>query len=63
MPKCCFPPAFMSADFFYHQVEKSFKQTGKVLDFEDFKKCVKKSNSARVEMIEMSPNDFYDFID
>ncbi|KAH1019592.1 hypothetical protein HUJ04_009385, partial [Dendroctonus ponderosae] len=28
---------FMSADSFHHQVEKSLKQTGKVLDFEDFK--------------------------
>ncbi|XP_050293662.1 uncharacterized protein LOC126734169 [Anthonomus grandis grandis] len=50
---------FMSADSFHHQVEKSLKQTGKVLDFDDFKK----SNSSRVEVFEMNLNDFYDFAD
>nr|CAH7722524.1 unnamed protein product [Callosobruchus chinensis] len=38
---------FMSADSFHHQVEKSLKQTGKVLDFEDFMMCVKKSNNSK----------------
>lgn len=54
---------FMSADSFHHQVEKSLKQTGKVLDFEDFKLCVKKSNNSRVEVIVMNLNNFYDFKD
>lgn len=54
---------FMSADSFHHQVEKSLKQTGKVLDFDDFKLCVKKSNSSKVEVFEMNLNDFFDFAD
>lgn len=54
---------FMSADSFHHQVEKSLKQTGKVLDFEDFLLCVRKSNSSRVEVIEMKLDDFHDFCD
>lgn len=54
---------FMSADSFHHQVEKSLKQAGKVLDFDDFKFCVKKSNNSRVEVIEMNLHNFYDFKD
>lgn len=54
---------FMSADSFHHQVEKSLKQTGKVLDFDDFTLCVKKCNSSRVEVIQMNLDDFRDFID
>nr|CAH7762519.1 unnamed protein product [Callosobruchus chinensis] len=54
---------FMSADSFHHQVEKSLKQTGKLLDFEDFKMCVKKSNNSRVEVIEMNLSNFHDFRD
>nr|CAH7722526.1 unnamed protein product [Callosobruchus chinensis] len=54
---------FMSADSFHHQVEKSLKQTGKVLDFEDFMMCVKKSNNSRVEVIEMNISNFHDFRD
>lgn len=49
---------FMSADSFHHQVEKSLKQKGKVLDFEDYKNCIQSSNSGKNICIEMRYNDF-----
>lgn len=50
---------FMSADAFHHQVEKSLKQKKKVLDFEDFVDCVKKSNSGKVDVLEMHLEHFF----
>lgn len=54
---------FMSADSFHHQVEKSLKQKGKVLDFEDYKNCVELSNSGKTICIQMHVNDFLDVKD
>lgn len=54
---------FMSADSFHHQVEKSLKQKGKVIDFDDYKTCVQISNSGRTTCIDMAVNDFLDVTD
>lgn len=54
---------FMSADAFHHQVELSLKQTRKVLDFDDFKLAVQKSNSSKVEVKEMNTHDFFQWKD
>lgn len=54
---------FMSADSFHHQVEKSLKQKGKVLDFDDYKNCVRTSNNEKTTCIEMNVNDFLDVQD
>lgn len=50
---------FMSADSFHHQVEKSLKQKGKVLDFDDYKNCIQSSNGDRNVCVELN---FYDFL-
>lgn len=49
---------FMSADSFHHQVEKSLRQKGKVLDFDDYKDCVQTSNSGKTTCVQMNVNDF-----
>lgn len=54
---------FMSADSFHHQVEKSLKCKGKVFDFQDYVECVRNSNNGRVDVVEMSVGDFYEFKD
>ncbi|XP_031356311.1 uncharacterized protein LOC116180454 isoform X2 [Photinus pyralis] len=54
---------FMSADAFHHQVEKSLKEKHKVLDFNDFIECVKKSNSGKVDVAEMKLHDFLNWKD
>nr|XP_022902562.1 uncharacterized protein LOC111415230 isoform X2 [Onthophagus taurus] len=51
---------FMLADAFHHQVEKSLKRMGKVLDFDDFKRAVNDANSSKVDM---SIKDFFDWKD
>lgn len=53
----------MSADAFHHQVEKSLKEKHKVLDFNDFIECVKKSNSGKVDVVEMKLHDFLNWKD
>lgn len=54
---------FMSADSFHHQVEMSLKKTGKVYDFNDFVACVQKSNSGKVDVIPMSIENFFNWLD
>lgn len=54
---------FMSADSFHHQVEKSLKQMKKVYDFEDYKHAVQKANSAKVNVLEMKINNFFNWED
>ena len=49
---------FMAADNFHHQVELSMKHVGKIYDFDDFVKCVGKSNSGKVDTKSMSHSDF-----
>ena len=48
---------FMSADSFHSSVEKQMRRKKKILDFEDFSKCISASGVAQ----EMNPEDFYDF--
>lgn len=54
---------FMSADAFHHQVELSLKKKNKVYDFADFKDCIQRCNSSRVEVIDMRLENFYDWKD
>lgn len=54
---------FMSADSFHHQIEKSLKQKGKVLDFDDYKSCVQNANSGKTTCVEMNVYDFLDVKD
>lgn len=49
---------FMSADSFHHQVELSLKRQSKVFDFDDFKKIVQMANSSKVDVKEMTLQDF-----
>lgn len=42
--------SFMSADSFHHQVELSMKKMGKIYDFFDFEKCIRNSNTGRVDV-------------
>jgi len=53
--------SFMSADSFHHQVELSMKNTGKVYDFMDFEKVIRKCNSGHVDAKVMDLKDFYDW--
>lgn len=50
---------FMSADSFHHQVEMSLQRKKKVYDFSDFVDCVRASNSGKVDVKEMTREDFY----
>lgn len=50
---------FMSADSFHHQVEMSLQRKKKVYDFSDFVECVKAANSGKVNVKEMTQEDFY----
>ncbi|XP_039288678.1 uncharacterized protein LOC111055158 isoform X2 [Nilaparvata lugens] len=50
---------FMSADSFHHQVSKQLKLKGKVYDFEDFTEAVQNSNSKKVTVVSMKPEDFF----
>lgn len=54
---------FMSADSFHHQVEQSLKKMGKVFDFDDFKSAVNNANSSKVDVKDMTINDFFDWKD
>lgn len=54
---------FMSADAFHHQVEQFLRRNKKVYDFYDFMNVVKQSNSSNVNIIEMTLNRFYTFVD
>lgn len=54
---------FMSADAFHHQVEQSLRRNKKVYDFYDFVNVVKEANSSNVNIIEMTLNQFYTFVD
>lgn len=53
----------MSADAFHHQVELSLKKSRKVLDFDDFKLAVQKSNLSKVDVKEMNIHDFFQWKD
>lgn len=50
---------FMSADQFYHQVEKFLKKMKKVYDFSDFKNVVQSANFNKVYILEMQLTDSY----
>lgn len=50
---------FMSTDSFHHQVELSLKKQSKVFYFDNFKKTVQTANSSKVDIKEMTLQDFF----
>lgn len=54
---------FMSADSFHHQVELSLKKKKKVYDFSDFKDAIQSANSGKVNIIDMTLQHFFNFLD
>ncbi len=54
---------FMSADSVHHGIEQEMKKVGKIFDWEDFVKMATKSNSGRVEVLDMKIADFKPWLD